>query len=74
MSYLKVKNRDGLYRDTNSNAILNDNVSDFDRYIENRKKMIKNNERVEDLEQSFQDMKNDLDDIKNLLKKLANGQ
>ena len=36
MSLIKVKDYDGLYKDTSSGAIVNKNKSDYEKYIENR--------------------------------------
>ena len=74
MTIYRVKDHNGLVKNTENNSIVNENKSEFESYIENRKRLSSQNEKVDELEQNVQEMKNDLNDIKDLLKKLANGQ
>lgn len=74
MTIYRVKDHNGLIKNTENNSIVNENKSEFQSYIENRKRLSSQNEKVDELEQNVQEMKNDLNDIKDLLKKLANGQ
>jgi|TARA_B100000035_G_C20811329_1_gene470034 polyhydroxyalkanoate synthesis regulator phasin len=74
MTIYRVKDHNGLVKNTENNSIVNENKSEFQSYIENRKRLSSQNEKVDELEQNVQEMKNDLNDIKDLLKKLANGQ
>tara|TARA_R100000458_G_C8236209_1_gene216512 strand:+ start:818 stop:1042 length:225 start_codon:yes stop_codon:yes gene_type:complete len=74
MTIYRVKDHNGLVKNTENNSIVNENKSEFQSYIENRKRLSSQNEKVDELEQNVQEIKNDLNDIKDLLKKLANGQ
>ena len=74
MTLYRVKDHSGLVKNTENNSIVNENKSEFQSYIENRKRLSSQNEKVDELEQNVQEIKNDLNDIKDLLKKLANGQ
>tara|TARA_Y100001937_G_C7033746_1_gene291299 strand:+ start:661 stop:885 length:225 start_codon:yes stop_codon:yes gene_type:complete len=74
MTIYRVKDHNGLIKNTENNSIVNENKSEFESYIENRKRLSSQNEKVDELEQNVQEIKNDLNDIKDLLKKLANGQ
>ena len=74
MTIYRVKDHNGLIKNTENNSIVNENKSEFQSYIENRKRLSSQNEKVDELEQNVQEIKNDLNDIKDLLKKLANGQ
>ena len=74
MTIYRVKDHNGLIKNTENNSIVNENKSEFESYIENRKRLSSQNEKVDELEQNVQEIKNDLNDIKDLLKKLANGK
>lgn len=63
---LKVKGNSDLVRQKNSNAILNMNVKDLNKYREDRDEKMKLKRLVDESEQ----MKNDIDEIKNLLRQL----
>ena len=69
--YSKVKNHTGLYRDNNTNAIINTDKTGYQAYIANRQKLNSDRERIEDLETNVAKINENLDDIKDLLRKLA---
>ncbi len=70
MDYLKVEGHANLYRDPNTNSIINVNMSEYQEYIS--RKNIKNNEqqKVQTIEEEVYNMKNDISEIKSLLKEL----
>jgi len=72
MSLIPVEGEKNLYRDPNTNAIVNTNHSDYMSYINSRK--IKENERdrIESLEKEVGSIKDDLNEIKLLLRGIAN--
>jgi len=39
MSLLPIDGRDGYFRDTETNAIINKNNTEFNRYIQNRERL-----------------------------------
>ena len=64
-----VKDHSGLFRDSNTGAIINNNKNDFQKYIENRNRMLNQSEKVEKLEKNLDELKDDINDIKSLLTK-----
>lgn len=72
MTFIRVKDKDYLIRDTNSNAIINTDIDSYHIYIENYKKKYSELQRIEKLEGDMNQIKNDLSDIKNLLRGLSN--
>ena len=58
---IPVKGHNGLYRDENTNAIINTNDSVYNDYINSRNRLIENQEKMTTIE-------NELTEIKELLK------
>jgi len=58
---IPVKGHNGLYRDENTNAIINTNNSVYNDYINSRNRLIENQEKMTTIE-------NELTEIKELLK------
>lgn len=58
---IPVKGHNGLYRDENTNAIINTNDSVYTDYINSRNRLIENQEKMTTIE-------NELTEIKELLK------
>ena len=56
-NYLKVESEDSLVRDVDSNAIVNKNQSEFDKFIRLSKKKYEEKKK-------FDDMRSDLDSLK----------
>ena len=71
--FVKVKNQPNLMRDPSSNAILNDNQSDYDEYIARRDAANKRKEKSLNVEEDVAKLKSELSEIKSLLKELVNG-
>jgi len=63
MKHIKVKNEDGLYRDSDTGAIINTDRSAFEKYKKSRNKF-------QNMEQELDYVKGELDEIKSLLKEL----
>jgi hypothetical protein len=63
MGKLNVDGHPNLYRDLTSGAIVNDNKTEYETYMELYKKKQKQNERIDKLE-------SEISEIKNLLIKL----
>lgn len=72
MKYLKVEGHANLIRDESTKAILNTNMSEYDKYIKIKNIKKSHNERIDKLECNVEEIKNNLDEIKNLLRSLAN--
>jgi len=67
MTMLPIEGRDGYFRDTHSNAIINKNVNDFNMYMTNHKKLSSDKERINDIENELGNIKGDLGDIRLML-------
>lgn len=70
MSYIKVKDRKDLVRNSRTGCIVNTNVSQYNEYIARRD--AKQNES-ESVRQDLDDLKSEMNEIKSLLKELVNG-
>lgn len=68
MALIPVEGKDGFYRDSKTNAIINKNRLEYQSYVSNREKLVSDKERITNLETDFNRIKNDLDEIKELLK------
>ena len=67
MTLIPVKGHKGLFRDSETGAIINNNTNDYQTYITNRDRLLSELERIDKLE-------NDIGDIKRMLQQLTNGQ
>lgn len=66
---IPVKDNKGLFRDVNTNSIVNTDTNQYQSYISNREKLSSDKERIDRLENQLTDVKSDLNDIKDLLLK-----
>ena len=73
MSYLKVKDRDDIVRNSKTNCIVNTNKSQYEQYIARRDSQNAKQEKVKTMEEDLADLKNEMSEIKQLLRSLANG-
>lgn len=73
MDFIKVQDKNGLYRDKENSAIINMDQDEYESYIRNYKKVYNESQKIKNLENDVNDIKNDLNEIKNLLRGLANG-
>jgi len=64
MEYKKVEGHPGLIRDLESNAVINNDKSAYQNYIQLREQKLKEKERLDKLE-------NEVGEIKSLLQKLV---
>jgi hypothetical protein len=71
MKYAKVEGHVNLMRDQNTNAILNTNMTEYEKYISMRDTKNNENQRMKNIEDEVSGIKSDLNEIKNLLKNLA---
>ena len=70
MSYVKVKDRKDLVRDSRTGGIINTSKSQYNEYISNRDVREK---ETQSMKQDLDDLKNEMNEIKQLLRNLANG-
>jgi len=64
MDYKKVEGHPGLIRDLESNAVINNDKSAYQNYMQLREQKLKEKERLDKLE-------NEVGEIKSLLQKLV---
>ena len=67
MTHIPVEGQPGLYRDSETGAIVNNNSNEYQTYINNKNKLLSEKERIDKLE-------SDIGDIKRMLQQLTNGQ
>ena len=70
---MKVKENMDLERDPKSNAIINTNTNDYERYLVQRKVKNQETKKVSSMEDDLVRLKNEMNEIKSLLKELVNG-
>lgn len=73
MSLIPVEGDNYLFRDMNTNAIVNTNQSEYSNYLSRKKIHEKEKNRIECMERDLDSIKGDLDEIKMLLRSLSNG-
>ena len=70
---MKVEGHNNLIRDEHTNAILNNNSSEYDNYIRMRAKRKQGTDRIDNMEDDLKSLKDDINEIKTLLRALSNG-
>lgn len=65
---IKVENHSNLFRDSETNAIVNTNVTEYRNYINSIKYKKRELNKMKQLEEDVQSVKDDLKEIKDLLK------
>jgi hypothetical protein len=68
--FLKVIDKPGLRRDVQTGAIINTQVNDRDKYIQQKKVLMQQKQRTDQLENKVIGIENDINDIKQLLKQV----
>lgn len=66
--YLKVKSDVSLVRDMNSNAIVNQNQSEYDKFMSLSKKKYKEKNELDTMKSDLNALKSDMEEIKSLIK------
>ena len=66
--YVKVEAQDNLVRDMSSNAIVNNNKSEYENFLRISEQKYREKKEFEKLKTDVNSMKNDLDEIKSMLK------
>jgi len=69
--YVKVESQDNLVRDMSSNAIVNNNKSEYENFLRISEQKYKQKKEFEKLKTDVNSMKNDLDEIKSMLKSIV---
>jgi hypothetical protein len=70
--YLKVKSEDSLVRDLDSNAIVNQDKSEFDKFLELSQKKYEEKKKFDNMRSDLDSLKEDMDEIKTLLRNIMN--
>ena len=68
--YLKVKSDISLVRDVDSNAIVNQNKSEFDKLLKLSQKKYEEKRKFDNMRSDLDSLKQDMDEIKTLLKNI----
>ena len=71
-NYLKVKSEDSLVRDVDSNAIVNKNKSEFDKFLKLSQKKYEEKVKFDNMRSDLDSLKEDMDEIKTLLRNIMN--
>ena len=69
--FVKVKSDVSLVRDMDSNAIVNQNQSEFDKFMSVSKKKYKERNELDTMKSDLDALKGDMEEIKSLLKSMA---
>lgn len=69
---VKIKDRDGLYRDMSSGAVINTNTAEYLNYMRKRNASNEVKNLTQQNTQEIKELKNDLAEIKQLLVALIN--
>jgi hypothetical protein len=67
---LKVQGHDSLVRDTNSNAIINTNKTEYQLYMNRIKSREKQSDEIRNAVKEINTLKTELQEIKNLIKEV----
>ncbi len=70
MTLIPVENKPGIFRDSETNAIINKNTSDYNIYVRSRNKIKTKEERIGELEKKVDHLTGDIGDIKSMLQTL----
>ena len=68
--YLKVKSDVSLFRDKDSNAIVNKNKGEFDKFLKLSQKKYEEKKKFNDMRSDLDSLKQDMNEIKTLLKNI----
>ena len=73
MKHINVEGHSNLVRENNSNAILNNDTSQYNQYLSLRAKRKQGTDRIDNMEDDLKSLKDDINEIKTLLRALSNG-
>jgi len=74
MKILQVEGNSSLVRDTESNAILNTNLSEYNEYIRNKTIALQKVSQADQQQQDINMLKQDMLEIKQMLSMLVKGK
>lgn len=67
MQYTKVEGHMNLVRDEETKAVINVNINEYQKYLDQKSTKEKEIERIQSLESEVTDIKTDIGEIKSLL-------
>jgi hypothetical protein len=70
MKKVMVDGHPGLYRDSDSGAIVNSNTYEYESYMKSYQMRQNKSQKIDKIENELQDLKSELTEIKTLLLKL----
>ena len=70
--YLKVKSDVSLVRDMDSNAIISQNQSEYDKFVKVSQKKYEEKRKFDNMRKDLDSLKTDMEEIKTLLKNIMN--
>ena len=73
MNYTNVKGHTDLVRDNSTRAIVSNDSSQYDNYLQRRAQRQQGKDRIDNMENDLKSLKDDINEIKTLLKALSNG-
>tara|TARA_A100000164_G_scaffold234592_1_gene208311 strand:- start:100 stop:321 length:222 start_codon:yes stop_codon:yes gene_type:complete len=73
MNYSNVKGHTDLVRDNSTRAIISNDSSQYDNYLQRRAQRQQGKDRIDNMENDLKSLKDDINEIKNLLRALSNG-
>ena len=73
MNYSNVKGHTDLVRDNSTRAIISNDWSQYDNYLQRRAQRQQGKDRIDNMENDLKSLKDDINEIKNLLRALSNG-
>ena len=62
-----------MYRDTDSNCIINTNKSEYEQYLARKQQKQSEVNKVDNLERDISTLRNEITEIKDMLRSLVNG-
>ena len=68
--YVKVESDKSLVRDVDSNAIINNDKSEFDKFIELSRKKHEEKRKFDNMRSDLDTLKQDMNEIKTLLRNI----
>tara|TARA_Y100000361_G_scaffold131175_1_gene127677 strand:- start:569 stop:793 length:225 start_codon:yes stop_codon:yes gene_type:complete len=68
--YIKVESDKSLVRDVDSNAIINNDKSEFDKFIELSRKKHEEKRKFDNMRSDLDTLKQDMNEIKTLLRNI----
>ena len=71
-NYIKVKSDISLVRDIDSNAIVNQNKDEFDRFLKLSQKKYEEKVKFDNMRSDLDSLKEDMNEIKTLLRNIMN--